>query len=449
MKKILYLVIILAILTSCKTNKTDKTNGVCCNKISQLNEKAQNTEIDSTDNFCSKKLQSQIAWARQYGDSGEDFGKSIGVDKNSNLYVGGWTNGTFGGKNLGGYDMLLVKLNSLGNIDWKKQFGTSNDEQVEEIVVSEKGIITLTGWTEGNLVKNNNGKRDIIVAHYDNLGEKKWVKQFGTDSIDCGIYIENDTDGNIYLTGYTAGNFAMKSLGKRDIFLIKLDSKGNTVFEKQFGTEHTDVGQGIHFDSEGNIYISGVTGGYWDEPKSKDLDIFLAKLDTEGNLLWSKIFGTPKPDLANPIKVDINGNLYIGGSTYGNYGGRQAGDGDAFIGKFDSNGNKIWVKQFGRDKWDGVFNIVFSKDSSGDILIAGCQNWNQCEGFCRRYNSEGDLIWVEEFAGDGDDRSTCGKDIVIDNQNNIYHTGGTNTSLFSKNKGNDLYVVKIREHTNW
>lgn len=388
--------------------------------------------------------QPKFCWGRQLGTKAEDFGKSIGIDGVGNIYISGWTKDSLGGTILGENDVFLIKLNQEGKVLWKQQFGTISDELAQEIAVDMAGNCFITGWTKGNLGIKNVGDSDIFLAKFDSAGNQLWIHQLGTDRADTGQFVELDELGNIYVTGSTEGSLASENMGKKDVFLLKHDVDGNLIFKRQFGTSESDIGRSISLDKNGNIYMCGIFGGDWGESNVENMDAFLAKFNNNGKLLWKKTFGTENNfDVAASLRVDKYGSIYVGGSTGGELGGTQTGQGDAYIAKFDSLGNKIWIRQFGRDKWDGVLSVIFSRDQSEDIIISGCQNWKSCEGYFRRYDKKGTLKWIQEFIYQGES-GTCGKDVAIDAFGNCYHIGGTGGSIFLENKGqHDIYLVKI------
>ncbi len=393
--------------------------------------------------------QPKFDWGKQIGTKSEDFGKSIALDNSGNILISGWTNDSLCGKALGENDIFLYKLNSKGKEIWKRQLGTPQDDQMQEIAVDMNGNCFITGGTKGDLEGKNAGENDIFLIKIDNDGNTLWSRQIGTEKEDAGAYLEIDKEGFIYITGSTRGNLASENKGGKDVFILKYDNKGNLIFKQQFGDTKSDIGSGISFDKKGNIYISGTTGGNWGEPNPELMDGFIAKFDNKGKLIWNKSFGTKTPDFASNLKVDEEGFIYVGGSTGGEFGGTQSGNGDAFIAKFDDTGKEIWIRQFGRDKWDGVLSVIFAADGSEDIIVSGCQNWKSCEGYCRRYNTSGDLIWIQEFIPQGEEHGTCGKDVAIDQSGNIYHIGGTGANLFSENLGeHDIYIVKMIDKIN-
>ncbi len=393
--------------------------------------------------------QPKFHWGRQLGTKSEDFGKSVALDNSGNIFISGWTTDSLCGQNSGGYDIFIYKLNSNSKIIWKRQLGTSSDERVSEIAVDMIGNCFITGWTKGDFGSKNVGDSDIFLTKFDSVGDHLWTRQLGTSKEDIGQYLDIDKSGNVYITGSTKGNLTSENMGNNDVFLIKYDAEGNLLFKQQFGTSESDVGRGISFDNSGNIYVCGMTGVDWSEPNIKNMDAFIAKFDHNGKLIWKKTFGTEHYDVAANLKIDKHGYIFVGGSTGGELGGAQAGSGDAFIAKFDSLANQLWIRQFGRDKWDGVLSVVLAKDGTEHIIIGGCQNWRSCEGYCRRYDESGKLIWVQEFVSQGESGGTCGKDVAIDSLGNCYHIGGTGGAIFSSNKGqHDVYVVKIIDQKN-
>lgn len=387
-------------------------------------------------------------WGRQFGTAVEDFGKSIAIDPAGDVLVTGWTAGELCGRPLGGEDVFLYKLTPDGDIRWSTQVGTAADEQGHELAVDSAGNCYITGWTKGDFGGVNSGDDDMFLVKIDPAGKQVWVRQAGTPGADQGQYLEIGPDGHIYVTGSTGGDLAAESRGQADVFLLEYDADGMLVSKRQFGWERNDAGRGLAFDGNGSVYVCGHAQMLPEGGGTPALDGFIARFDESGDLSWRKTFDTDENDDAANIRIDRDGNLIVGGSTAGTIGGAQAGNGDAYIAKFDPSGNKIWADQFGRDKWDGVLSVVFAVDGSDDIVISGCQNWDTCEGYCRRYSKAGDLRWSQEFIAQSALGGTCGKDVAVDKEGNFYHVGGTQASVFAPLAGgHDMYVVKIIDST--
>jgi hypothetical protein len=168
------------------------------------------------------------------------------------------------------------------------------------------------------------------------------TKQFGTTGNDAGRGIALDTSLNIYITGSSGGDLDGNiSSGLLDIFLAKFDSTGNKIFTRQFGTSGNDIGYGVALDSTGNVFVTGSTEGTLGASAFGLSDIFLAKFDSSGNIIFIQQLGTTGRDIGYGIILDSSPNAFIAGSNEGNLDGNiSAGLSDIFLAKFNSSGVK-------------------------------------------------------------------------------------------------------------
>ena len=166
--------------------------------------------------------------------------------------------------------------------------------------------------------------KNLINGKYD------WAKSFGSSGSDIGADITISNDGSIFISGWTTGNLnnqihagvANNSDGINDSYVMKLDSDGNEQWTKLFGTTEEDQGYAVHISSDGFIYITGETSGNLNNQiNSGEADIFITKLNSDGNEIWTNIFGTTRDDLAWGSEIDANNNLYLFGETHGNLNG--------------------------------------------------------------------------------------------------------------------------------
>ena len=178
--------------------------------------------------------------------------------------------------------------------------------------------IYITGYTTGSLDGNTHiGGSDIFIMKIDSSGNKIWTKQWGSDFNERGLDITTDSN-NIYVTGYTNSSLdGNTNAGDFDIFLTKYDSSGNKIWTKQWGTSSDDRGKGVTVDSSGNIYVTGNTVGLIDPDLYTATDIFLIKYDGNGNQIWTRAWGTSYPDFGSAVVTDNRQNIYITGNTHG------------------------------------------------------------------------------------------------------------------------------------
>ena len=209
------------------------------------------------------------------------------VDSTGNIYATGSTTGNLDNNtNAGSHDVFLTKYNTSGTKQWTKLFGSSSSDIGNKVALDGTGYVYITGKTGGILDGGSvSGDQDVFIAKYNTSGTQQWIKQLG-DTNSEGKDIVADSSGNVYVTGYTYGDFdGNKNLGSIDIVIVKYNSSGTKQWTKQYGTSSDDRGLGITLDSSGYIYITGQTsGGLYGNTNAGGYDIFLMKLDSSGTI---------------------------------------------------------------------------------------------------------------------------------------------------------------------
>ena len=338
---------------------------------------------------------------------GREQGKSITADSNENIYITGIISNNLNGENNNGnIDAYIIKYDSNGALKWTRMLGTSANDGGYGIYVDGSNNIFITGRTDGDISGSNAGGRDGFLAKYDINGNQIWIKQFGTDSDDEGSGVISDTSGNIYVTGITSGSLpSYTNAGLEDIFIIKYDTNGNIVWTQQLGTSTRDYCYDITIDSNNNLYITGYTWGDLDSNiNGGSKDVFITKYSSAGVKQWTKLLdseysGTADWDEAYGIAVDSSDNVYITGFTDGNLGDKTSSNGfrDFFIAKYDSNGNKKWVRQVAAGGANITRGRSIAIDSSNNIFVTGDTNgsldqktsYGMYDTFILKYDTDG------------------------------------------------------------
>ena len=395
-----------------------------------------------------------IIWSKQFGTDKDESITGVVIDSQGNVYVTGWTEGNLFGTNAGRGDIFIAKFSSDGNLIWGKQLGTKENEIPMDIAVDSDGNIYVVGATDGNLFGQvvRRWYDDAFVAKFSPEGELIWSKQFGTPGQDwaTGVAVDN-TNRVIYVVGFLQiGEFGdleaevFEEVTYSEIFVIKYSFEGDKVWEKHYGAEKDDTANKVCIDKRGNVYIVGETSEWFN--KNDNDNAFIVKLTSEGELVWGKEFGTDERDYANDVCVDQNDNIYITGVT--NIGGLTWETMDAFIRKYDNNGNLIWSAEI-KTKEEDIGNSIIT-DKEGNIYIVGFtksnlfgNNLGGSDIFVVKYNSSGELIWGKMI---GSEQDEVGEDISIDKQGNIYLVGSTAGNLFSTNSGGiDAFIIKFKQ----
>ncbi len=311
------------------------------------------------------------------------------------------------------------------------------------------------------------------------FGQNNWAKNFGSSSLDQGTDVVMDNFGNIYTTGFFEGmvdfdpgstTSKLSSVGARDFFIAKYDNLGNLIWAKGIGGGSHEHARSLVLDASGNIFVAGDYNGLVDfDPgmgfSFQDVkgasDIFIAKYDPQGNLIWAKTFGGVGIESCRDMNLDAFGNLlitgvYQGTSDFDPNGGvinmTSTGGFDAFILKLDVMGNHVWSKSIQSLNSNYINQVIV--DYSGNINVIGyfqgiadfdpsSATFNMTtignkSVFFAKYSPQGQFINAEMIGGSGFE---TGKAIAVDLQNNIYITGDFRGVVDFDPSGNQHFVT--------
>ena len=401
----------------------------------------------------SVEIPQEEGWTQQWGTSYDDIGQGITSDSSGNVYVTGYTYGALDGNSNSGYmDIFVTKYSPLGEKLWTQQWGTSNGDYGEGITSDSSGNVYVTGTTNDPPEGESNSRyTDIFLTKYSTSGERLWTEQWGTSGYDYGAGITSDGSGNLYISGLTYGALDGNSYsGSGDIFVTKYSPSGEKLWTKQWGTSGYDVGASITSDSSGNVYVTGHTGGTLDgNSNSGSADIFVTKYSPSGEKLWTKQWGTSGYDFGASITSDNSGNVYVTGATGGALDGNShSGGRDIFVTKYSPSGEKLWTQQWGTSVTDYGYGIT--SDSSGNLYVtgdtSGALDGNSYSGdgdiFVTKYSSAGEKLWTEQW---GTNSYDDGFGITSDSSGNLYITGATGGAFDGNSHSGymDIFLTKI------
>lgn len=320
----------------------------------------------------------KVIWAKKFtaASQGTESGYSVYADAAGNCYIAGSISvqtqfDSISVTPVQYEDAFVAKLSPSGKTLWVK-LGSGNYQQDAMAVTTDQlNNVYVTGRfrftaTFGNLSITAKGtNHDVFVVKYDSNGTVQWVKQGGTDGgQDIGFAIVTDQQNNVYVAGHFegSGNFDTVDV-KATVFIAKYNTNGQLIWVSAAGDVPSCEYSSIGLDAAGNIYTAGYLSADLifenDTLKPQQSDILVCKFKPDGKKAWVKKIGGTDNDVATSIRVDAQGNSYIGGYFYSkgiDFGPihlNSYGDADAFIAKLDTDGNFMWVKQIGGKQQDG------------------------------------------------------------------------------------------------
>ncbi|KKM75449.1 hypothetical protein LCGC14_1390130 [marine sediment metagenome] len=295
-----------------------------------------------------------VEWSRFWGADQYETGKSLIIDSNGYIYVGGETN-SFG---TGDYDLFLIKYNAFGDEIWNITIISAGNDGFQALALDSSNNIYILGYSFSGVFPNID--QDTFLFKFNSSGNLLWQTMWGGSDRDYGSDILIDSLDNIYIAGDTNSYGA----GSSDVFIIKYNSNGTKLWESIWGGTDSEDCSKIAFDSEENLYITGGTriGSY----KS----IYLVKYNNSGSIKWESIWSRGfTGDNSYDMLIDSSDNIYITGSTtYWSSNVRSV-----VLIKFNNRGDELWWKSWRGISWgyDSIYGEVLALDSVENIYIAG------------------------------------------------------------------------------
>jgi hypothetical protein len=409
-----------------------------------------------------------LSWNTFLGGSEIEYGLGIAVDTSGNVYVTGYSGATWGSPvrpYAGSLDAFAAKLDGSGALQWNTFLGSASYDDGWAIAVDTSGNVYVTGTsyaTWGSPVRPYSGYyEDAFAAKLNESGVLQWNTFMGGSESDYGRGIAVDTNGNVYVTGYSGaswGSPVRPIAGAFDAFAAKLNNNGALQWNTFLGSLTSDSGWAIAVDSSGNVYVAGWSGLTWGSPVrtfAGGRDAFVAKLNGSGALQWNTFLGSSSDDVSNAIAVDTSGNVYVAGYSGASWGSPVrpfGGNCDAFVAKLNGSGALQWNTFLGGSDYD--FGNAIAVDMSGNVYVAGDSpaSWGSpvrpyagsLDAFAAKLDGSGALQWNAFLGGSGGDD---GPGIAVDTSGNVYVAGYSDATWGSPIRpytgGGDAFVAKL------
>ena len=319
-------------------------------------------------------------WNHNYGGSEIDYARHILQTSDGGYIISGTTE-SYG---FGGSDIWLIKTNPTGFMEWDAYFGGINTDQGRSIQqMTDGGYIII-----GNSDFSGNGDQDIWLIRTNSQGDSLWTKTFGGDGLELGADVQILEDGGFILLGSTEsfGN------GSSDIWLIKTDSQGDTTWTKTFGDNSSDYGKSILKTPDEGYIIRGVTESFG----YGNTALVLIKIDSTGNKIWDNAFGGSDGAGGNALGESNDGGHILICHSYA----LEKSAYDIRLIKIDGSGSVDWDKTFGGITDNYGFSVLQTFDGgyalTGSIGILGDGDINHSDIWLIKTDPEGNTIFLSE-----------------------------------------------------
>ena len=285
-------------------------------------------------------------WARTYGGSVRDWGWSVLQTPDTGYIIVGQTS-SFGA---GDKDYYLVKTDASGSVVWARTYGGTGLDEGRSVQQTLDGGYILAGYT----TSFGAGSYDFYLVKTTAGGDTVWTRTYGGTNEDVGYSVRLTLDSGYVMVGYTASFGA----GNQDVYLVKTNTIGDTIWTRTYGGIGNDVGYSAQQTSDGGYIIAGYTASY-----GANGDVYLIKMNSSGDTLWTRTYGGTGEEMGYSVQQTLDGGYVVAGKT------ASFGQGNVYLIKTDSSGDTLWTRTWGGVGVD--FGNSVQQTSDGGYIVAG------------------------------------------------------------------------------
>jgi len=361
----------------------------------------------------------QTSWWRTYGGPSDDYGTSAQPTSDGGYVITGFT-GSFGP---GGPNVWLIKTDASGDTLWTRTYGGTNYDYGNSVQPTSDGGYIVAGYTN----TLGPGRVDVYLINTNATGDTLWTRTYGGTNEDEGWSVQQSSDGGYVIAGVTYSFGA----GGGDVYLVKTNASGDTLWTRTYGGTHDDCGYSVQQTVDGGYIIAGMTNSSGAGPY--DHDVYLIKTNASGDTLWTRSYGDTNYDVGYSVQQTSDGGYIVAGRTT-SFG---AGYGDVYLIRTNASGDTVWTRTYGGTDDDLGHSVQQTTD--GGYIIAGetySFGAGSRDAYLIKTNASGDTLWTRTDGGTDEDRGSS----VEQTTDGGYIIAGFTESFGSG--GSDVYLVK-------
>ena len=374
--------------------------------------------------FLPSSLTAQITFQRTYGGTGNDYGYSVQQTADGGYIIAGSTD-SYGA----GYDdIYLIKTDVYGDTMWTGTIGSPGEDEAFCVQQTSDGGYVITGVTAGN----------VYLVRTDGRGETLWTKTFGGSGYDEGNSVQQTGDGGFIIAGQTWSYGA----GETDVYLIRTDAGGNALWTKVYGGAGQDCGYSAQQTADSGFIITGETQSFG----AGLSDIYLIRTNANGDTLWTRTYGDTDIDVAFSVRQARDSGFIITGYTW-SYG---ASYGDVYVVKTNASGDTLWTLTCGGASYDRGYSVLQTTDDG--YAVAG-YTYSFGAGYGDVYlikmNPHGEALWTRTYGDPGVDaarsvQQTADGGYVIAGKTASFGAGGWDVYLIKTDSSGNVAVAESK-----
>ncbi|WP_373029870.1 hypothetical protein [Sulfurovum sp.] len=368
-----------------------------------------------------KKDTYHAVWEKTYGgDDGDIANGIVALENGESALVG--TCKSFGAQRT---DICVARINAKGETLWRILLGGKKEDDGKAIIRALDGSLIVLGSSK-SFAKNYD--RDLYVAKISLEGKVIWEQSLGGDRDEFAGGIARTDDGGLLIAG-DSNSFGN---GYKDVYIAKLDRDGKMISSHVIGGEKEDSAQALTRTADGNMMLVG----YREPVRSGDTDFFVMKLDQNGKKIWAKTYGEDQVDRLNAVTATADGGIVATGSTR-SYKSAQT---DMSVMKLDTDGNIVWHKIYGFKYYE--YGNAVASTVDGAVMVAGGTNTlgkGDHSVYMIALDKSGKLIWSHVYGGRGKDTMNA---IARMDDGSMIAAGGSD----SHSRATKFYMLKIDTH---
>ncbi|WP_231367674.1 T9SS type B sorting domain-containing protein [Gillisia sp. JM1] len=334
------------------------------------------------------KNDGKLIWQKTIGGSYFDLANSTIETSDGGYLIGGYSNSNISGEksenSRGKDDYWVVKLDSQRNILWDRTYGGDDTDRLFSVLETNDGGYILVGESQSNISgeksENSRGITDMWIVKINSLGDIEWQRTIGGSQRDSAKKIIKAHDGGYIIGGSSMSDISgEKTENSRSSFLVadywilKIDESGDIKWQKTIGGNNGDNLSSLKPTTNGNYIVGGTSGSNISSEKSENsvcnsVDAWVLKLDKNGNVLWQKTLGGDSTDWESYVSETNDNGFIVGISTSSNTSGNKSednpGERNFWLVKLNSEGTIEWDKTIGGTETDQLNSVLAASDGS-------------------------------------------------------------------------------------